>query len=145
MLKLSFSYSHSFVQFFRKQTRKSVSEFKKALSLVRSFLFCCQIYFPVWIRDDQNESWYGHWFHQSRLLELLSFWGLSLFPVQCSKWNDGNGKMRERVNVFVFFFFIFFILNLSLCLYRQELDMCEQTLISDDTLCNTPLFIMDKL
>lgn len=111
MLKLSFSYSHSLVQFFRKQTRKSVSEFKKGLSLVRSFLFCCQIYFPVWIRDDQNVSWYGHWFHQSHLLELLSFWGLNLFPVQCSKWNEGKSECV---------FFIFFILNLSLCLYNRN-------------------------
>lgn len=124
-MKLSFSYSHSFVQFFRKQTRKSVSEFKKALSSVRSFLFCCQIYFPVWIRDDQNESWYGHWFHQSHLLELLSFWGLSLFPVQCSKWNDGNGKMRERVNVFFFFFhpkFVSLLIQTGIGYVRTDID-----------------------
>ena len=140
-MKLSFSYSHSLVQFFRKQTRKSVSEFKKALSLVRSFLFCCQIYFPVWIRDDQNVSWYGHWFHQSHLLELLSFWGLNLFPVQCSKWSEGKSKMRERVNVC----FLFFHPKFVSLLIQQELDICEQALISDDTLCNTPPFIIDKL
>lgn len=98
------------VQFFRKQTRKVLANLRRLCLQWEAFYFVARFIFQFWIRDDQNESWYGHWFHQSHLLELLSFLGPEL--ISCTmfqvKWR--KRQMRERVNVFVFFS----ILNLSL-------------------------------
>lgn len=129
---------------FRKQTRKRW-QFKKVLSSVRSFYFVARFIFQFELEMTKMSPDMATDFHQSRLLELLSLgaWAYFLYNVP-SEIAESLTDVKE-VNVLFFFFnffhpkFVSLLIQTGIGYVRTDIDFWPHTL------CNTPLFIMDKL